>query len=50
MGEKVSPKDYLKCFKRARESGIQGDALIDAISACVREKAGARREPKKAAG
>jgi len=34
---KISPRDYLKCFKRAREQGIQGEALIDAISACVRE-------------
>jgi len=34
---RVSTKDFLICFRKVREQGIQGEQLIDAISACVRK-------------
>jgi len=33
---RISTRDYLVCFRKVREQGIQGEQLIDAISACVR--------------
>jgi len=35
--KKISTRDYLVCFRKVREQGIQGEQLIDAISACVRK-------------
>jgi len=35
---KVTPKDFLVCFREVRQRGIQGDELVDAIAACVRQK------------
>jgi len=45
--KKVSTKDYLVCFRKVREQGIQGERLIDAVSACVRRIYEGKRPPGK---
>jgi len=48
VGErKITPKDLLICFGEVRKRGIQGEKLMDAISACVLQKAEFKTELKE---
>jgi len=43
---KITPKDFLVCFGEVRKRGVQGDKLVDAIAACVRQKVEFKKEFK----